>query len=251
MSTLLLDLASLRLSLGNRVLIRDLSLQLHAGKRLGITGPSGYGKTTLLRNIVARDLSHPSRADRFHVTPGQIGYLPQTGGLLPWFTLQRNLEVLGSCGMSHDPERTSRLLTDFELQHLASQRPVHFSGGEMQRARLACAMAAPRALVCADEPLTEVDVRQKWRVLDRWSRLLIADNSGLVVVSHDVDTLLGMCDEIVYLHNEASELGTTPTRFSVDVAHPRVATDLTKEPLVGIRGAILRTFVDTPSRVEG
>src|SRR5262249_28841453 len=83
---LAIDIEGLTLRIKNRVLIEGFSFQLPAGTRVGITGPSGCGKTTFLRNIVGRQITPPSSVDRVEFCGDRVGYVPQQGCLLPWYS---------------------------------------------------------------------------------------------------------------------------------------------------------------------
>lgn len=219
-SPLLVDIQSIDLHLGGRLLIKDLTIQLAHGARIGLTGPSGCGKTTLLRSIAARSLDVHSTAQQFALTTSRVGYIPQSGGMLPWYSLIRNLKLFT------DPDAGegwfSTVLSMMELDLVGNSFPDQLSGGESQRARLACAIVARPALCCADEPLTEVGLQQKWRLLERWSVEMSKRNSGLVLVSHDVDTLAYLCDEVIVLGEYRGKGSSVTSRLLVNgTPHPR------------------------------
>lgn len=238
---ILIDIRSANLCVGDRVLIRDLSLTLHRGMRIGLTGPSGCGKTTLLRSIVGRKLSVFSSAQRFDLNYSRVGYVPQRGGMLPWFSLGRNLHILAP--PSADSVWCEEVLDLMELSHVSNSFPDQLSGGESQRARLACAIVSQPVLCCADEPLTEVGLQQKWRLLERWSGEISRRNASLILVSHDVDTLIYLCDEIIILggsHNAPS--GVVSRVEVITTPHPRKPTHLTDSSLESIRKQMVATL---------
>lgn len=232
----LVELRALDLRVPGRRLIRDLTLRVGRGRRLGLTGPSGCGKTTLLRAIVRRELTDGSAAQTFHVSGERIGYVAQQGVLLPWYSLSRNLRVWSRSAPPDTDSWRRNVLDLVELESASRTFPEHLSGGQKQRARLAVAIAPRPALYCADEPLTEVGIEQKWRLLFRWSKHMHEQQSSLILVSHDVDTLLYLCDEVLVLSGAGAEPASVAASFDVSSAqHPRDTTKLDAT----MRGALM------------
>jgi len=230
----------LSLRINNRILIENFQLHLPAGRRIGITGPSGCGKTTLLRTIVAQQIKPPSKATRFEFRPGRVGYVPQEGGLLPWYSLQRNLSVFAQQNDNHK-EWCKDILRWMELDGVAETNTQKLSGGELQRARLACAIASRPSLFCADEPLTEVGLQQRWRLLKAWSGEINERAASLILISHDVETLFYLCDELIVLGGERGKPATEITPFTLpDQNHPRVPGQLDSKLIESFRQMMSR-----------
>jgi ABC-type multidrug transport system ATPase subunit len=235
----IVDIESATLRIGQRVLIEDLNLSLKEGARVGLTGPSGCGKTTLLRSIVGRRLSNGSSARRFALSSAYIGYVPQQTGMLPWYSVRRNFHIFGQRFGVDAVKWCEYILELLELTEVADQFPSTLSGGELQRARLGCGIAIKAALCCVDEPLTEVGLQQKWRILNRWSSEMSSANTSLLLISHDIDTLLHLCDEIVVLA-EGNLGAKVVQRFSLNGRpHPRSLADLNNEVFESIRRNML------------
>jgi ABC-type nitrate/sulfonate/bicarbonate transport system ATPase subunit len=232
---LAIDIEGLTLRITDRVLIEGFNFQLPAGSRVGITGPSGCGKTTFLRNIVGRQITPPSSAVRVNFCGDRVGYVPQQGRLLPWYSLRRNVEVFAQ-HVTNRKEWCDNVLEVVELEDVAGTRPERLSGGELQRARLACAIASQPALFCADEPLTEVGIQQKWRLLRKWSGEITQRSASLLLVSHDVETLFYLCDELIVLGGPKGQ-PATQLRTSVLPAqpHPRVPGQLNSQSIEAFR----------------
>lgn len=192
-----------------------------AGTPVVVTGPNGAGKTSLLAMILG--VREPSRG---HVRLGKnalfdakaginvpvenrrIGYLPQSYGLFPHLSAQRNVEFGLACLTPRRPraerrDRARSLLSDLGIAALADAMPHTLSAGERQRVALARAIAAePRALLL-DEPFAALDVgtRQKVRVFlrDYLERLALPT----VVVTHDAKDARIFGGRIVVLENGA------------------------------------------------
>lgn len=239
----LIDLDEVCLSISDRILIQNFKLRLESGRRIGLTGPSGCGKTTLLRSIIGRKLTSGSSAAQFKLADCQIGYVPQQGGLLPWFSLRRNLNVFAAINVEDKEKWCTDILALVELTQVGTTFPERLSGGEIQRARLACAIAARPTLCCADEPLTEVGLQQKWRVLERWSSEMSERQTSLILVSHDIDALIYLCDEIIALGGPTGQPVRTVARFVVSAEHhPRKLDDLNDSSFESIRREMVNTL---------
>jgi ABC-type nitrate/sulfonate/bicarbonate transport system ATPase subunit len=235
----LLSIGEGTLRVGGRTLLHNIDIRVTRGARVGITGPSGCGKTTLLRNVVGRNWTYPSTAKYFHVTDHPIGYVPQDGGLLPWYSLEKNVIVRAPAPYD---EASNAILALMELSDASGTFPFRLSGGELQRARLACALAVNPGLICADEPLTEVGLDQKWRLLNRLSSYILERDVGLLIVSHDIDTLLTLCDEVLIFGGMPAE---AVHRVHLSPPHPRSTSALVGPELLAARSEIVRALTQT------
>lgn len=239
----LVDMKAVSLCIAGRILIQDFTLRLDRGVRVGLTGPSGCGKTTLIRSIVGRQLTPGSVADRFELTRCRVGYVPQRGGMLPWYSVRRNLQVFAASATDDKESWCQNVLARMELTYVEATFPWQLSGGEFQRARLACAIASQPGLCCADEPLTEVGLQQKWRLLERWSSEMHDRETSLILVSHDVDTLMYLCDEIVILGGPTGQPARTITRLNLSAeTHPRDPAGLNSSSFEDIRRMLVKTL---------
>jgi len=247
--TTLLAFEGLALEIQGRSLLRNFMLNVKKGTRVGLTGPSGCGKTTLLRSIARRKISSGLTAKRFEVTPCRIGYIPQRGGMLPWYSLKRNLQVFASV-TKEEQDCCEKVLAFLELTHVASTFPENLSGGELQRSRLACAIITKPDLYCADEPLTEVGLQQKWRLLERWSSEIAERNAALLLVSHDVDTLLYLCDEIVILGGSSEPAEVLDRLDLSSEVHPRCPKDLNSHSFETARRRVTSTVYGLSERIS-
>lgn len=238
----LLDIQNLRLVLNGRVLCEGLGITVHENERVGLTGPSGCGKTTLLRSISEKGPPPGSTSDRFSRTEHSISYVPQDGGLCPWFDMQRNIDIVRppSADVKAWNARVKSVTRSLDIEDVKHQFPHRLSGGEKQRWRLARALAVMPSLLVIDEPLTEVPLELRWRILQQWSADMAARRAGLLLVSHDIDVLVYMCDRIVVLNGKPA---TAHAEETITAPHPRpVRTFLTTEPANRMRG---RLIVDT------
>ena len=167
---------------GDRDLVKDLSVTLLRGDRLGIVGPNGCGKTTLIRLLLG-DLKPQSGSVR-HGTNLQIAYFDQMRG-----TLDENASVMDNVGQGRDAviiNGESRsiysYLQDFLFSPERVRTPVKaLSGGERNRVVLARLFTLPSNLLVLDEPTNDLDVE----TLELLEALLAAYAGTIILVSHD------------------------------------------------------------------
>jgi iron complex transport system ATP-binding protein len=216
-------------SIAERVLLEPLSLDLGAGKVIGILGHNGSGKSTLVK-LLARQ-QRPSRGIlRFAGRPieiwdsrafaRKIAYLPQqtppAAGMLvrelvalgryPWHG------ALGRFGQrDRDKVREAMALTDIEP--FADRLVDTLSGGERQRAWLAMLVAQDAECLLLDEPIAALDLAHQLEVLTLVRQLSHQRGLGIVVVLHDVNMAARFCDEIVALHSGRLVARGTPEQI--------------------------------------
>ena len=224
----------------------DIWLEVGEGECLALAGPSGAGKTTVLRIVAG--LVHPDRGRiecgeevwldtkrGFSLAPDhrRVGYLFQDYALFPRMSAWRNVAY----GMDTTPraERRGRaleLLERFGVGELADARPRALSGGERQRVALARALARePRALLL-DEPLSALDSRTRASASRELSRVLDAASSPAILVTHDFEEAALLGDRVAVLDGgrvvqtgTAAELAAAPaSAFVADLTGSVVLT---------------------------
>jgi ABC-type multidrug transport system ATPase subunit len=182
---------------GGKPIVPSIGVSWSAGERVGLTGPSGCGKTTLLRSLVQRRLPDGLVGTLEHdMSCGdRIAYAAQRGGLLPWFTLERQFSDLRDvCESRAD---TARLCERAEITKLMKAFPDELSGGEYQRALIVRSLLMNAAFYVFDEPCMAVDIALRWRLLTMWSEEVASGCSAAIVVSHELDILAFLCDRVV------------------------------------------------------
>ncbi|PZN92703.1 MAG: ABC transporter ATP-binding protein [Hyphomicrobiales bacterium] len=190
---------------GSATILDDVTLTFPPGQLVGLIGPNGEGKSTLLRHLAGylrpssgavawngRDLHLWSAADRGAAS----GYLPQHGGPA-WDYSVREIVALGAARVGGRAGSLQHTLKAFDLVALADRRWSCLSGGERARAMLASVLATRPALVFADEPGASLDIRHR---LDLMARFKAAAADAVVIVAmHDLDLAARYCDRIVLL----------------------------------------------------
>lgn len=214
-------LRDVRLTLGDRVVLDNITLDIAAGEFVGVLGPNGSGKTTLMRAILG--LVPSSRGDiqvlGRPATRGNpaIGYLPQvhaaaaTAGLSGWDFIASviNGHRLGLPFVSGAGRREiERALDRVGALSLARRPLAEISGGERQRLLLAQALIGKPHLLLLDEPLISLDPRHQAEVIELVKSLQRELRITVLFSAHEINPLLGAIDRVLYLGSGQAALGT-------------------------------------------
>ena len=175
----MIKLESICFSYGDRSIFRNLNFTFPDKGVFAIMGPSGEGKTTLLRLLGA--LAAPN-AGKLVSTHQKTAFAFQEPRLIPWLDCENNINfVLPKEKQGSDIAAT--LLQEFELEEYQKALPAALSGGMRQRLSLARALAVNADLLLLDEPFSALDTALKERIA---ARVKAANPSGLtVLVTHD------------------------------------------------------------------
>ncbi|MBS3958328.1 MAG: ABC transporter ATP-binding protein [Xanthomonadaceae bacterium] len=204
MAEALLAVESLAAAQGGRQVFAGVSFALARGEIAALLGPSGTGKTTLLRVVAGL---HPALAGRVVLRGGDAGGLPPEkrglGFVFQDLALFPHLDVAGNIGfgLSRWPraERATRvreLLARTGLDGLAGRMPHELSGGQQQRVALARSLAPKPDLLLLDEPLSSLDADLRPRLRDELRALLKAEGTAALLVTHDQDEAFAFADAV-------------------------------------------------------
>ncbi|WP_307478855.1 ATP-binding cassette domain-containing protein [Microbacterium trichothecenolyticum] len=167
-----------------RELLRVDELSVHAGDRLAVTGPSGAGKTLLLRVLAGRLPAGLTETGRRLGHPGRIATIPQRGldALHPLVPIERQLS--GVTRSSREKTREVLAAVGLDAARIGARRPAELSGGQAQRAAIALAVLSEAPIVIADEPTSALDHETRDLILGVLARVL-APTQALVLSTHD------------------------------------------------------------------
>lgn len=179
-------------------ILDGISLDVKKGEFVGIIGPNGCGKTTLLKLIIGIEQPDSGSVSVLGKNPEEekLGYVPQHTecALYPWLTVTENIAFAdsqdGSC-------LASEKLREFGIEDYAHAYPYQLSGGIKQLVALARATSISDIFLF-DEPFNALDYRNRYLVEKTFLKLRDGRNSA-VLVSHDIESTVLLCDKIVVL----------------------------------------------------
>ncbi|MDR1657200.1 MAG: ATP-binding cassette domain-containing protein [Deltaproteobacteria bacterium] len=192
-------------------ILSDYSLSLQAGEMVGLAGPSGQGKSTLLRlisglerpnkgcitiegRLVASPVAHIEPEDR------EVGLVFQDYGLFPHMTVSQNIAYgLFRLSRAERKKRVNVMLDLIRMSDLAGRHPYELSGGQQQRVAVARALAPAPKLLLLDEPMSNIDAMLKAEIRLEIQNLMKLTNTTCLFVSHDLDDLNAICSRIEYM----------------------------------------------------
>jgi len=204
--------ASLLYQDGERVVqaVREVSLRVHRGEFIGIEGPSGSGKSSLLYLLSGlkiptsgtvtyqgRRYTEMSDAERSAIRRTRFGFVFQQPYLLGYLTVLENL-LVGAADIGAAEARVWQLLDALALREKAHRYPATLSGGERQRVCVARALLMEPEVIFADEPTAALDQQTGLQVLELLMRH--RGSSAIVLVTHD-PLMLNYCDTVYTLRD--------------------------------------------------
>ncbi|MCP4923724.1 MAG: amino acid ABC transporter ATP-binding protein [bacterium] len=185
---------------GDTPILKNISLSVAKGSIVGLAGPSGGGKSTLMRCIQRLESID---SGTIHFT-GKSGFIFQDFQLFPHMTVLENL-TYGPSLQKKGGDHTNRALKKLEtlgIKEKAQSLPHNLSGGQKQRVALARSLMMQPDLLLCDEPTSGLDARTTEDV----SQLLKSINTmgvTMIIASHDLPFLEGVADEIILLTDGA------------------------------------------------
>ncbi|HSL35108.1 MAG TPA: ABC transporter ATP-binding protein [Candidatus Limnocylindrales bacterium] len=192
----------------DRVVVRDMDLDVHRGTILGVIGPSGSGKTTTIRMVTGalrpttgqvRVLGE--RPVAFHrSTRERIGYMPQLFTLYPDLSARENVDFVASMFGLLWPRRrrrTREVLELLELWDARGRRASRMSGGMQRRLELACALVHEPTLLILDEPTAGIDPLLRVKIWEELHRL--RDAGRTLLITTQIVGEAEECDEVALI----------------------------------------------------
>ncbi|MCS5708094.1 ATP-binding cassette domain-containing protein [Candidatus Berkiella cookevillensis] len=184
---------------GTHAVLKNINLQMNTNSIIGLAGPSGGGKSTLLRSIQQLEV-----LDSGDITcPEKTGFMFQDFQLFPHMTVLSNLSYAPTVGnKAIDPmlhqKRSLDLLEILGIKEKADYFPHQLSGGQKQRVALArCLMMQPKLLLC-DEPTSGLDISSIRDVIGLLNNIH-AMGVSMIIASHDLNFLTELADRILLL----------------------------------------------------
>ena len=217
-----LKVVNLRKSYKNRLIIRDVTLDLARGEVVGLLGPNGSGKTTSFYAIAGLILPEAGQV----IIDGQdvtdlpmyrrarlgIGYLPQEMSIFRGLSVEDNILAILDISVKDGHKRRERLeelLSDFSIEHLRRAPALALSGGERRRVEIARCLAANPRYLLLDEPFAGVDPISVGDIRNLVTELKNR-GIGVLITDHNVRETLEIVDRAYILHEGAMLMSGSP-----------------------------------------
>jgi ABC-type nitrate/sulfonate/bicarbonate transport system ATPase subunit len=220
---------------GRITALADLSLAAQEREVLGVVGPSGCGKSTLLELIAG--LQQPSSGDVS--VDGRTGanerlercaLMPQRDLLFPWRSALDNaglaLELAGA-RRAEARRRVQPLFERFGLAGFERARPYELSGGMRQRVAFLRTLLTGKPVLLLDEPFGSLDSISRARMQEWLADALLVEPRTVVLVSHDVEEALFLCDRVLVLSERP---GSVAAEIAVTLPRPRPRRETVTSP---------------------
>jgi zinc transport system ATP-binding protein len=219
-NTPLLSVSHLSFLRGDVVVLEDISFQVKEGDYVGIIGPNGGGKTTLLNIMLG--LEAPTSGSvawgGAAEIKSRVGYVPQHAASFdPLFPA--TVEEIVASGRTalrswhrgegtHDVMRREKAMETCGIMHLAERRIGEISGGERQRAFLARALAGEPRILVLDEPMSAVDEHQQKTLYELLRELHRERHMTILMVSHDLHAVEREASRVLCLNKKIVSHGS-------------------------------------------
>jgi NitT/TauT family transport system ATP-binding protein len=197
------------------------SLEVDQGQFVSLVGPSGSGKSSLLRAVIGLQQPLAGTVEP-GVKPNEIGMLFQDDALLPWKMARDNVAL----GLTfHGCTRKSALVqADYWLSRVGlsgfeRRYPRHLSGGQRKRVALAQVLALMPKLLLMDEPFASLDAIVRARIIQDLATLVEQEGISVLLVTHDLEEAISLSD-CVYLLSQGPRAHITQ-QYKVAIPRPR------------------------------
>ncbi len=222
----MINLNNISHSYGSKKVLQNLNLNIEANKLTCLLGNSGSGKTTILRLISGLEVPQSGKIivnsetftenSKILVLPEKrnVGFVFQDLALWSHFTVYKNIAF----GLSEKKEKTIKekvfeMLKFFGIEEQAEKYPHQLSGGQQQLVAISRSLVLQPKILLMDEPLANLDVKLKRKILEHIIKLKQKFNITIVYVTHDHREAFAIADKIVVLNEGKIEDSGTPEQI--------------------------------------
>ena len=203
-----------------KLILDNINFEMFSGEILGLLGPSGIGKTTLLNILVGLEKETSGEIINYH--NNKIGYVFQEDRLLNWLTLFENIKLIKE---DIDEKIIWENLSLVGLKDYYNYFPKELSGGMRQRGSIARALTFAGNIMLFDEPL------------DLMRKLKEEKNTSILFVTHDIEEALYICDRILILKGQPANISK-----EINLTNKRKENKLSLQDEVELKKEILQAL---------
>lgn len=194
-------------------ILKDINLNIDAGRLTLLCGPSGCGKTTLISilagiltetsgnvNIFGEDISSMSSKKRANWRKSNVGFVFQSFNLIPSLNLMENVSIpllINGVPKKESLRKSEEMLTRMGLEHRLTHFPSQLSGGQQQRVAIARSVVHSPSFVVCDEPTSALDHESGQIAMDL-IKSMVSEKTAVIVVTHD-SRVFSYADTIIEL----------------------------------------------------
>ena len=257
-----IEIKDINKKFGDFVALEDISLNIPTGQLTALLGPSGGGKSTLLRIIAGLESTdegtvHIEGVEATHLPPQKrnVGFVFQHYAAFKHMSVSKNVAYgleIRKRSKADTKKRVAELLELVHLSQFAHRLPSQLSGGQRQRMALARALAVEPTVLLLDEPFGALDAKVRKELRDWLRRLHDEVHVTTVFVTHDQEEALEVADEIVVINNGRIEQIGSPDELYDAPANDFVMSFL--GPVTTLEGLLMRPHdidVSTAGEVAG
>ncbi|MBT5346454.1 ATP-binding cassette domain-containing protein [bacterium] len=212
-----IKIENLNLKFGSKTILEDINLEIGVGEYVGLIGPNGAGKSSLLKCILG--LMSPSSGKITIHDNMKFSYVPQYFLGETGFSISV-LEVISMGLANKSIFNKSQNLNDINSalkkvdlkQSVLKENFLNLSGGQKQRVVIARALVNNPNFLIFDEAFSNVDMTTKTKIYELLARINREDNTTILFVSHEVDTIIQKCKRVICLNKHLHE-GCHPIKF--------------------------------------
>lgn len=201
-----------------KVGFKNLTFSIQKGEIIGVLGTSGCGKSTLLRVLSGLDQQFEGQ---YSLGDKSVGMMFQEPRLMPWLSVINNITF----GAETEKQKllANELIELVGLSGFERNFPKDLSGGMAQRTAIARSLITEPDVLLLDEPFSALDAFTKMQLQDLLLSIWEERKTTMVLVTHDIDEALYLCDRIIILRGQPGEIYA---EIRIDKAKPRSRGDI-------------------------